>query len=46
LKEFVLKPEISLRYKLLDVSEREAVIQLPDGKTTVTIPLFPGTKPQ
>jgi hypothetical protein len=46
LKEFVLKPEISLRYKLLDVNEHEAVIQLPDGKTTVTIPLYPGKKPE
>jgi hypothetical protein len=46
LKEFVLKPEIGLRYKLLDVNEHEAVIQLPDGKTSVTIPLYPGKKPE
>jgi hypothetical protein len=45
LHEFVLKPEITLRYKLLDVNDTEAVIQLPDGKK-YTVPTYPGKKPE
>ena len=32
LHEFVLRPDVASRYKLLDVKAEEAVIQLPDGK--------------
>jgi hypothetical protein len=45
LHEFVLKPEISIKYKLLDVNATEAVIQLPDGKK-YTVPAYPGKKPE
>lgn len=45
LREFVLKPDVAARYKLLDVNEHEAVIQLPDGKTTYTVPTYPGKPP-
>ena len=31
LREFVLRPDVASRYKLLDVKAEEAVIQLPDG---------------
>jgi hypothetical protein len=32
LQEFVLKPETDKRYKLVDITETEAVIQLPNGE--------------
>jgi hypothetical protein len=32
LQEFALKPKVDERYKLVDVKETEAVIQLPDGQ--------------
>jgi hypothetical protein len=38
LKDFVLQPEINAKYKLLDGNQENAVIQLPDGKTTYTVP--------
>jgi hypothetical protein len=39
LKEFVLKPDVNARYKLLDVKEGEALIQTPSGeKYTVPPP--------
>ena len=46
LKEFVLRPEITARYKLLDVTDTEAVIQLPDGTTKYTVLKYPGKPPQ
>ena len=45
LKEFVLRPNITDRYKLLDVNDSEAVIQLPDGKK-YTVSKYPGKPPQ
>jgi hypothetical protein len=39
LKEFVLKPEVSSRYKLLDVKATEALIELPSGGT-YAVPLL------
>jgi len=44
-KEFVLKPEIDKRYKLLDVKATEAVIQLPDDQK-FTVPTYPGGSPK
>jgi hypothetical protein len=38
LKEFFLEPELKVLYKLLDGNPENAVIQLPDGKTTYTVP--------
>jgi hypothetical protein len=39
LQEFVLKPEIDEQhhYKLIDINDTEAQIQLPDGKTVIKI---------
>ena len=42
LKEFVLRPEVDKRYKLLDVNATQAVVQGPQGEK-ITIPLYPGT---
>lgn len=43
LQDFVLRPNIQQRYKLLDIKETQAVIQLPSGeKYTVTPPPQPG----
>jgi hypothetical protein len=39
LKEFVLQPEVTARYKLLDVNQENAVIQTPDGQK-ITVPLL------
>jgi hypothetical protein len=39
LKEFVLQPEVTVRYKLLDVNQENAVIQAPDGQK-ITVPLL------
>jgi len=42
-QDFVLRPDIQQRYKLLDIKETQAVIQLPSGeKYTVTPPPQPG----
>lgn len=41
LGEFVLRPETTKRYKLLDVNATQAVIQAPDGEK-ITIPTYPG----
>jgi hypothetical protein len=38
LKDFILQPELNVHYKLLDGNPENAVIQLPDGKTTYTVP--------
>jgi len=43
LKEFVLKPEIDQKYKLLDVNATEAVVETPKGEK-VTIKLAPAAK--
>ena len=45
LREFVLRPDVASRYKLLDVKLDEAVIQLPDGNK-YTVPKYPGKPPQ
>ena len=37
LGEFALKPNVTEKYKLIDSGEEKALIQLPDGKTTVEI---------
>jgi hypothetical protein len=37
LQEFVLKPDVEKRYKLVDINETEAVIQLPDGEKYTVI---------
>lgn len=43
LQDFVLRPDVQQRYKLLDIKETQAVIQLPSGeKYTVTPPPQPG----
>lgn len=39
-KEFVLQPEITKRYKLLDVNDTGAVIQRPDGEK-YQVPMLP-----
>jgi len=38
LKDFVLQPEVTVKYKLLDVDKDNAVIQTPDGQK-ITVPL-------
>ncbi|MEO6569891.1 MAG: Amuc_1099 family pilus-like system protein [Opitutaceae bacterium] len=45
LKEFVLRPETDKRYKLLDVTATEAVIQLPDGQK-YTVPTYQAGPPK
>ncbi len=37
LQEFALKPETDKRYKLIDIKDTEAVIQLPDGQKYTVI---------
>ena len=37
LGEFAFKPNVTEKYKLIDSGEEKALIQLPDGKTTVEI---------
>jgi hypothetical protein len=39
LQEFVLKPNVQERYKLIDIKDDGAVIQLPGGDKTYTVPL-------
>lgn len=39
LKEFVLQPEVTVKYKLLDVNQENAVIQGPDNQK-ITVPLL------
>ena len=39
LQEFVLKPDIQERYKLVDIKDNGAVIQLPGGDKTYNVPL-------
>jgi hypothetical protein len=39
LQEFVLKPNVQERYKLIDIKEDGAVIQLPGGDKTYNVPL-------
>ena len=41
LQEFALKPDIQDRYKLIDIDDSKAVIQLPGGEKTYTVPLLP-----
>ena len=41
LQEFALKPEIQARYKLIDIKEDGAVIQLPGGDKTYNVPKLP-----
>ena len=41
LQEFALKPDIQERYKLIDIDDSKAVIQLPGGEKTYTVPLLP-----
>ena len=38
LQEFVLKPDVQERYKLVDIKEDGAVIQLPGGDKTYNVP--------
>lgn len=40
LQKFALKPGTEPLYKLIDIDETKAVIQLPDGKETYTVPLL------
>ncbi len=40
LQEFVLKPNVKERFKLLDITDTHALIALPDGKQ-YTVPLLP-----
>lgn len=40
LQEFVLRPEVDKKYKLIDIKETEAQIQLPSGEK-YTVPLLP-----
>lgn len=39
-QEFVLKPKVTEKYKLVDIKETEALIQLPSGET-YTVPRLP-----
>ena len=41
LQEFALKPDVQDRYKLIDIDDSKAVIQLPGGEKTYTVPLLP-----
>ena len=41
LQEFALRPDIQDRYKLIDIDDSKAVIQLPGGEKTYTVPLLP-----
>jgi hypothetical protein len=38
LQEFALRPDTDKRYKLVDINETQAVIQLPDGGKYTVLP--------